>query len=186
MPYLRFGTLSGLREMQRAIKDAHGQFKQHSDEKAKDHDHPKKEMEEAAKYGGGNESGNDGKQRSIASDNQTKMEDKKIKPEQTDQEKIQNENRNLILAYLHRDDCLHVSRTLDQFYYHSLSPEKLEYRNNDQVVFKYAKEVTQLKNQDPVFGSYQICMVDQLWLWVIDESTCAVLLLKPLNLVLGN
>jgi hypothetical protein len=183
MPYLRFGTLKGLRAMQRAIKDAHRKSTQHSGEKGKDHDRPKKEMKESAKYEGGNESGNDSKQRRVASDSQTKVEDKKIKPEEVDQEKIQNENRNLILAYLHHDDCLHVSRTLDQFYYHSLSPEKLEGRNTDQVVFKYAKEVMKLRNQHPVLESYQICMVDQLWLWVIDESTCVVLLV---NLVRGG
>jgi hypothetical protein len=169
MPYLRFGTLKGLREMQRAIKDAERKPTQPSDEKGMDHGLPKGEMKEPANDEGGKEPGNAIKQRKIAVDSQDKKGEGKIK------EEIQHENRKLILAYLNHDNCLHISRTLDQFYYHSLSPEKLEYRNTHQVVFdrhrhKNVEGKTEVNN-------YQICMVDQLWLWVVDESTCAVLLL---------
>jgi len=54
---------------------------------------------------------------------------------------------------------LHVSRTLDQFYYHSLKDTKP--RDRDQEL--------RLPNDSE---DYLICIVDQLWLWVIDESGC--------------
>lgn len=56
---------------------------------------------------------------------------------------------------------IHIRRTLDQFYYCNLSDTQA--RDEDQVVYRYTKKTMGL--QDPL-----LVMVDQLWLWVIEES----------------
>lgn len=119
---------------------------------------------------------------------------------------------------------LHLPRTLDQFYYHSL--QNTEERDRDQVLYRYQgklqqeamdkKETTQIPSQQanprqdgrakkrnflgrlsslicatmsaltgtkeddaqditkPAVptrdGEFMICMVDQLWLWIVDDS----------------
>ena len=66
---------------------------------------------------------------------------------------------------------LHESRTLDQFYYHSL--KDTEGRDRDQVVTRYIDHMDKSDWKNPLDRNKQwdILRVDQLWLWIIDEST---------------
>lgn len=64
----------------------------------------------------------------------------------------------------YQDKILHGSRTLDQFYYYSLP--NTDYRDATQVVTKYIEERNESEKELKT-----ILKVDQLWLWVIDEST---------------
>lgn len=72
---------------------------------------------------------------------------------------------------------LHVSRTLDQYYYSALSDTSR--RDIDQVVRRYqarkymvkAQEKMSKTNENARDPDFQIGMVDQLWLWIIDDST---------------
>lgn len=59
------------------------------------------------------------------------------------------------------------SRSLDQFYYHSLSD--LKQRDAGQVVTRYLRKL-QGKVGDGTPNSWPIITVDQLWLWVIDSG----------------
>jgi hypothetical protein len=61
--------------------------------------------------------------------------------------------------YLYGTLPLHPRRTLDQFYYSHL-PDTSE-RDGDQTV-------TRMTAGDP--GGPKLIMVDQLWMWIIDES----------------
>jgi len=67
----------------------------------------------------------------------------------------------LIRAYLPHDKPLHIRRTLDQFYYYML--EDTTIRDNDQVVDRWARQ--KLGKNNP-----RILMVDQLWLWIINDG----------------
>ncbi|KAH8424345.1 uncharacterized protein LDX57_002096 [Aspergillus melleus] len=65
----------------------------------------------------------------------------------------------------------HRTRSLDQFYYHSLSGNDIKGRDENQVVTRY---LIGGKNGDGVDRSrpwWPILGVDQLWLWVIDDET---------------
>jgi hypothetical protein len=70
----------------------------------------------------------------------------------------------LIQAYLNDEPPLHVRRTLDQFFYHSIDTSE---RDADQVVYRHFKR--NLKSKEPM-----IFMVDQLWMWILGKglSTC--------------
>ena len=64
----------------------------------------------------------------------------------------------------------HKTRSLDQFYYHSLSGNDIKGRDENQVVTRY---LIGGKNGDGVDRSrpwWPILGVDQLWLWVIDDG----------------
>lgn len=63
----------------------------------------------------------------------------------------------LLRAYLSNPHPLHIRRTLDQYYYHTL--QSTEKRDKDQVVSRYQK-----KRPDK---PRVVTMVDQLWLWVL-------------------
>lgn len=65
---------------------------------------------------------------------------------------------------------LHISRTLDQFYYHSLPPSETDDRDLDQVIYRYQDDKINTRQQQWKYEDYVICVVDQLWLWVIDDS----------------
>lgn len=58
---------------------------------------------------------------------------------------------------------VHRSRTLDQFYYHSL--EDTSERDSTQVVTRYPELRDKMGE-----SKWEILRVDQLWLWVIDSS----------------
>jgi hypothetical protein len=64
----------------------------------------------------------------------------------------------LIEAYLDDKHPLHIRRTLDQFYYHTL--KNTDARDRDQAGCRYHDKFG-LKNKKI------ITMVDQLWLWVL-------------------
>ena len=78
----------------------------------------------------------------------------------------ESEDVTLIRAYLNHDQPLHIRRTLDQFYYYML--EDTARRDKVQVVDRWARR--ELNDQDP-----KVLMVDQLWLWIInDRKFCAL------------
>ncbi|KAI1743826.1 hypothetical protein F4680DRAFT_407618 [Xylaria scruposa] len=53
---------------------------------------------------------------------------------------------------------LHARRTLDQYYFPNL--EDTSIRDRDQVVYRGTK-----------YGSPRVVMVDQLWLWIVNDNT---------------
>jgi hypothetical protein len=67
-------------------------------------------------------------------------------------------NQELVNAYLDDKHPLHIRRTLDQFYYHTL--KNTDARDKDQAGCRYHEKFG-LKNKKI------ITMVDQLWLWVL-------------------
>jgi hypothetical protein len=66
----------------------------------------------------------------------------------------------LVRKYLHSPEPLHIRRTLDQAFYHTL--EDTSIRDRDQVVFRYTKDNLPLGKGGP-----PILMVDQCWIWVL-------------------
>jgi hypothetical protein len=66
--------------------------------------------------------------------------------------------QDLVRAYLDDKHPLHIRRTLDQFYYHTL--KDTDVRDKDQTGSRYHRKFG-LKNKNI------ITMVDQLWLWVL-------------------
>lgn len=71
----------------------------------------------------------------------------------------------LLLGYLTpkapgKIGALQTRRTLDQYFYTHVDTLG---RDKDQVVYRYSKDV--MKSQEPM-----LFMVDQLWLWVINEG----------------
>ncbi|KAK4247358.1 ankyrin repeat-containing domain protein [Corynascus novoguineensis] len=69
----------------------------------------------------------------------------------------------LYSVYLDEEHPLHVRRTLDQFYYHTL-PDTKE-RDNDQTGIRYY-EGHGLRSQSPGLEPI-LTMVDELWMWVL-------------------
>ena len=69
----------------------------------------------------------------------------------------------LLFAYVHEPRPLHVRRTLDQSYYYPLPDEDIRKRDLDQVLFRHTNKFMQLKEKS------RVLMVDQLWMWIIDE-----------------
>ncbi|KAK4464936.1 magnesium transport protein cora [Cladorrhinum samala] len=83
----------------------------------------------------------------------------------------------LMTNYLHSQPPLHPRRTLDQAYYGAL--RSTTSRDRDQVVYRgttaephecLGMEVCQQCKED-VRKTPRIIMVDQLWMWVLDEQT---------------
>lgn len=89
----------------------------------------------------------------------------------------------LIYEYLHRDPPLHPRRTLDQSHYGAL--KNTETRDRDQVVYRATSPAAHVCERDQTVtqavGKCKQCrddirmvprliMVDQLWLWILDES----------------
>lgn len=73
------------------------------------------------------------------------------------------------LIKVYKEKMIHGSRSLDQFYYDSLP--NLSDRDAGQVVTRY---LTGGKRQHEVqkLKDWPFLTVNQLWLWVIDESRC--------------
>ncbi|THV52907.1 hypothetical protein BGAL_0065g00360 [Botrytis galanthina] len=63
-------------------------------------------------------------------------------------------------------ESVHVPITLDQFYYHSL--KDVQARNIDQVLFRHQKRMACTTIEE---CNYLLCMVSQLWVYVIDDET---------------
>lgn len=88
----------------------------------------------------------------------------------------------LMIKYLHADPPLHPRRTLDQSYYGALKSTGT--RDRDQVVYRgttpephdcIGMAECEQCNED-IRKVPRIVMVDQLWLWILDESRSAPLL----------
>ena len=88
----------------------------------------------------------------------------------------------LAYEYLHQRPPLHPRRTLDQSYYREL--KNTGTRDRDQVVYRATTPEPHdcLERMDKEDGKCKQChddirkvprliMVDQLWLWILDEST---------------
>jgi hypothetical protein len=58
---------------------------------------------------------------------------------------------------------LHIRRTLDQSYF--LTLDDTSERDRDQVVYRETKS----EQGDPARPVSRVVMVDQLWLWILDE-----------------
>lgn len=69
----------------------------------------------------------------------------------------------LLRDYVHYEPPLHLRRTLDQSRYGTL--EDTESRDLDQVVSRGTKVPRGNRH-----GATRVVMVDQLWLWILDES----------------
>ena len=67
------------------------------------------------------------------------------------------DDEGLLRASVSATPPLHVRRTLDQYYFPTL--EDTSARDRDQVVYRGTKK-----------GRARIVMVDQLWLWIINDS----------------
>lgn len=70
----------------------------------------------------------------------------------------------LIEHHLFEKSPLHMRRTLEQFYY--WTAHDTSHRDRDQVVCKATRAMT----EDPDSAA-RIIMVDQLWLWILDDNT---------------
>lgn len=70
----------------------------------------------------------------------------------------------LILAYTHEESPLHVRRTLDQSFYYTLSDQEIRLRDLDQVLYRHTTQQYGVNSPRT-----RILMVDQLWLWTIEE-----------------
>jgi hypothetical protein len=75
----------------------------------------------------------------------------------------------LTYEYLHSTPPLHPRRSLDQFYYPSL--RDTDTRDSDQTVSKWTGSYDGMTEdgRDSAAMDSLVVMVDQLWLWVIDE-----------------
>lgn len=67
-------------------------------------------------------------------------------------------HENLVRAYVNEPLPLHVRRTLDQYFYYTLPDKSIRERDLDQVLWRHTKDTNP-----------RILMVDQLWLWIIDN-----------------
>jgi hypothetical protein len=76
----------------------------------------------------------------------------------------------------YKDSILHGSRTLDEFYYQNISDAEISRRNQSQVVTRRVHSSLQ-----GVQKSWPIIRVDQLWIWMVDESAT-----PPLSLLLAT
>ncbi|KAL5003351.1 hypothetical protein BDV10DRAFT_44374 [Aspergillus recurvatus] len=89
----------------------------------------------------------------------------------------------LIWKYLGNEPPIHIRRTLDQFGYPNLRSTVA--RDDDQMLWKRTRKATNLIDElnnsvplrdgtDPqssVFVDGKVLMVDQLWLWIVDQKT---------------
>ncbi|KAK5655193.1 hypothetical protein OQA88_6092 [Cercophora sp. LCS_1] len=66
----------------------------------------------------------------------------------------------MLRTFVHHDPPLHIRRTLDQFYFHTLDDTGA--RDCDQVVHRGTRGAR---------DHTRIIMVDQLWLWILDDNT---------------
>jgi len=90
----------------------------------------------------------------------------------------------------HENSPLHCRRTLDQFTYYML--EDTNKRDNTQVIFKWAAKVEEKRakkstkslrldshpspqqQQPPRHHEYPVLMIDQLWLWVLEDEETVI------------
>lgn len=70
----------------------------------------------------------------------------------------------ILRDHLHKDPPLHARRTLDQSYYWKL--QDTDGRDEDQVVYR------ETKSGKSILRTSRVIMVDQLWLYVLDDRKC--------------
>ncbi len=70
----------------------------------------------------------------------------------------------LLRDHVKADPPLHIRRTLDQYYFATL--DDTSQRDKDQVVYRGTKAGRSLHSHDT-----RVVMVDQLWLWILDDSS---------------
>ncbi|KAL4812338.1 hypothetical protein BDW67DRAFT_193709 [Aspergillus spinulosporus] len=89
----------------------------------------------------------------------------------------------LIWKYLGNEPPIHIRRTLDQFGYPNLRSTVA--RDDDQMLWKRTRKATNIIDelgnslplrdrsdlQTSVFVDGKVLMVDQLWLWIVDQKT---------------
>lgn len=107
----------------------------------------------------------------------------------------------LIWQYLQSERPVHCRRTLDQYGYPSLHNTAV--RDGDQILYKRTKpevKTPQLNDSTRRQERYsnrlassgepqpppddviaKVLMVDQLWLWILNNGKCQILLLKPVT-----
>lgn len=68
----------------------------------------------------------------------------------------------LLHSYLHHNPPFHPRRTLDQSYHSKL--ESTELRDRNQVVYRGTR------GGRKIHGSSRVVIVDQLWMYILDES----------------
>jgi len=82
--------------------------------------------------------------------------------------------RELLTTHLYEDHPLHVRRTLDQFNYFSLEAGEMDARDRSQTFSDFFKFRERSREGSPAKphgeANFPILMVDQLWLWVLDQS----------------
>lgn len=72
-------------------------------------------------------------------------------------------DKRLVRDNINTRSPLHIRRTLDQYYF--LTLEDTSIRDRDQVVYRGTKPGRQSRSQNA-----RVVMVDQLWLWILDDS----------------
>ncbi|KAI0009457.1 hypothetical protein F4779DRAFT_617633 [Xylariaceae sp. FL0662B] len=70
----------------------------------------------------------------------------------------------LLRDNIQQNPPLHIRRTLDQYYFPTL--DDTSERDKDQVVYRGTKP-----SRDPQAHNTRVVMVDQLWLWILDDNT---------------
>lgn len=89
----------------------------------------------------------------------------------------------LIWKFLGNEPPIHIRRTLDQFGYPNLRSTVA--RDDDQMLWKRTRKRINLSDefgnsipvrdgpnpQPPMFEDGKVLMVDQLWLWIVDQKT---------------
>ncbi|KAL2800208.1 hypothetical protein BJX66DRAFT_291497 [Aspergillus keveii] len=88
----------------------------------------------------------------------------------------------LIWKFLGNEPPIHIRRTLDQFGYPNLRSTVA--RDDDQMLYKRTRKAVNLHdelgttdpiqyglNPQPTFVDGKVLMVDQLWLWIVDQRT---------------
>ena len=78
----------------------------------------------------------------------------------------------LISEHLHSTSPLHMRRTLDQFYYWTVIDTTAQDQN--QVVCHGTRS-----SSDPE-ATGRVVMVDQLWMWILDQSQFIILVLEDI------
>jgi len=68
----------------------------------------------------------------------------------------------ILRDHLHKDPPLHARRTLDQSYYWKL--QNTDGRDEDQVVYR------ETKSGKSILRTSRVIMVDQLWMYILDDS----------------
>ncbi|KAK4185296.1 hypothetical protein QBC35DRAFT_18484 [Podospora australis] len=96
--------------------------------------------------------------------------------EPAEREERLNQSALLLEAYINdRPLNLHCRRTLDQYTYPTL--HDTEKRDNTQVMYKYVANHDRRKQKDD--SDYPILMVDQLWLWILEDEENTVVSCVP-------